>query len=212
VDYLKRLEQALSVARHPRSFEILADVSNHLDSRFAELEPQQQTWKNFQRIITEMGPPSDYADLVGDKKTRLFVPSIPELIAIFLLLVMCAVSVYFYPRMPGQMATHWDMYGQVNGYMPRLLAMLIMPTVLAVFVVSVIIMPRVASVWANIEGLRKFFGGLAVLLSVFLSLVQYHIIAWNLGIKINPGIVILPMTIAMIGWIVFMLYRANRQS
>jgi uncharacterized membrane protein len=114
--------------------------------------------------------------------------------------------------MSEQMATHWDLHGQVNGYMPRLLAMLIIPAVLAVFVVSVIIVPRVASLWANIEGFRKFFGGLAVLLSVFLSLVQYLTIMWNLGIKINPVIVILPMTIVLIGWIFFILYRANRRS
>jgi len=211
-DYLKRLEQALSVARHPRSFEILADVSGHLDRRFAELEPRQQTWENFQRIITEMGPPSDYAELVGDKKAGWFVPSIPELIAICLVFVMCAVSVYFYPRMPEQMATHWDIHGQVDGYMPKLPAMLMVPVILTMFIIFVIVVPRVASVWANIEGFRKFFGGLAALLSVFLSFVQYHIIAWNLGIKINPVIVILPMTAALIGWIMFMLYRANRQS
>ncbi|MGD0551885.1 MAG: DUF1648 domain-containing protein [Sedimentisphaerales bacterium] len=135
-----------------------------------------------------------------------------ELVCVGILLVICCVSAYFYPQMSEQMATHWDLHGQVNGYMPRLLAMLIIPAVLAVFVVSVIIVPRVASLWANIEGFRKFFGGLAVLLSVFLSLVQYLTIMWNLGIKINPVIVILPMTIVLIGWIFFILYRANRRS
>jgi hypothetical protein len=68
-DYLKRVEQALSAARHPRSFEILADVSSHMDSRFAELEPKRQTWENFQNITTEMGPPSEYAELVGQAQT-----------------------------------------------------------------------------------------------------------------------------------------------
>ena len=65
-DYLKKVEQALSAVRHPRSFEILADVSSHLDRRFAELGPQQQTWENFQNIIAAMGPPSDYAELLGE--------------------------------------------------------------------------------------------------------------------------------------------------
>jgi Protein of unknown function (DUF1648) len=211
-DYLKRVEQALSAKRHPRSFEILADVSNHLDSRFAELEPENRNWENFQKIATEMGPPSDYADLVGGKKTKWYLPSAAELISICLIFVMCAVSVYFYPRMPEQMATHWDMYGQVNGYMPKLAALVLFPVILAVIAVSFVVVPRVASLWANIEGFRKFFGGLAVLLSVFLSLVQYLTIMWNLGIKINPVIVILPMTAALIGWIMFMLYRANRRS
>lgn len=212
VDYLKRLEQALSFARHPRSFEILADVSSHMERRFAELEPQNRNWENFQKIATEMGPPSDYADLVGDKKSKWYLPSAAELISICLIFVMCAVSVYFYPRMPEQMATHWDMYGQVNGYMPKLPALVLFPVILAAIVASFIVVPRVASLWANIEGFRKFFGGLAVLLSVFFSLVQYLTIMWNLGIKINPVIVILPMTAALIGWIFFMLYRANRKK
>jgi hypothetical protein len=71
-DYLRRVEQALSAARHPQSFEILAEVGNHLDRRFAELEPQQRTWESFQKIITEMGPPSEYAELVGcaDKNSK----------------------------------------------------------------------------------------------------------------------------------------------
>ncbi len=211
-DYLKRVEQALSAARHPQSFEILADVSSHLDRRFAELEPQRRTWENFQRIITEMGPPSEYADLVGDKKAIWFLPSKTELITICLLLVMFAVSAYFYPWMPEQMATHWNGHGQVDGYMPKLPGMIMIPAILTVFIIVVIVVPRVASVWANIEGFRKLFGSLLVLMSIFMSLVQYLTIMWNLGIKINPVIVILPMTIVIIGWIFFMLYRANRRS
>ena len=135
-----------------------------------------------------------------------------ELACIGIFLVICCVSAYFYPQMPEQMATHWDMYGQVNGYMPKLPALVLFPVILAAIATFFAVVPRVASLWANIEGFRKFLGGLAVLLSVFLSLVQYLTIMWNLGIKINPVIVILPMTIAMIGWIFFMLYRANRQS
>jgi Protein of unknown function (DUF1648) len=211
-DYLKRVEQALLAKRHPRSFEILADLSGHLDRRFAELELENRNWENFQKIATEMGSPSDYAELVGGKKSKWYLLSAAELISICLILAMFAVSVYFYPRMPEQMATHWDMYGQVNGYMPKLPALVLFPVILAAIVVSFIIVPRVASLWANIDGFRKFFGGLAVLLSVFLSLVQYLTIMWNLGIKINPVIVILPMTAALIGWIFFMLYWANRRS
>jgi hypothetical protein len=212
VDYLKRVEQALSAVRHPRSFEILADVSSHLDRRFAELETQNHNWENFQKIATEMGPPSEYAELVGGKKTKWYLSSAVELISICLFLVMVAVSAYFYPRMPEQIATHWDGHGQVNGYMPKLPGMLMMPAILAAFIMVVIIVPRVASVWANIKGFRKLFGNLLILMSVFMSLAQYHIILWNIGIKINPMIVIIPMTVAIIGWIVFWFYRARRQS
>ena len=90
-DYLNRVEQALSAARHPRSFEILADVSGHLDRRFAELEPQNRNWENFQNITTEMGPPSEYVELVGQSQ----IPDKAGLSAGFLIvlvLVLAAVA------------------------------------------------------------------------------------------------------------------------
>jgi len=99
-DYLKRAEQALSAARHPRSFEILADVGSHLDRRFAELEPQQRTWDNFQKIITEMGPPSDYAELVGGNESVAKTASLTKYTAILtLILITVAAGMIFLPKM-----------------------------------------------------------------------------------------------------------------
>ena len=99
VDYLKRLEKALSVARHPRSFEILADVSSHLDRRFAELEPQNRNWENFQKIATEMGPPSEYTELVGQEQGRnMTTPSARYVITLFLVLVAVTVGMIALPK------------------------------------------------------------------------------------------------------------------
>jgi hypothetical protein len=64
IEYLHKIEKALSSIKHPRRKDILEDVRSHLDRRFAELEPDQQTRENFQAIITEMGPASDYAELL----------------------------------------------------------------------------------------------------------------------------------------------------
>ncbi|MHC4677118.1 MAG: HAAS signaling domain-containing protein [Planctomycetota bacterium] len=63
-EYLHKVEKALSSVRHPRSREVLEDVHSHLDRRFAELEPREQTRENFEAIITQMGPASDYAELL----------------------------------------------------------------------------------------------------------------------------------------------------
>jgi len=63
-EYLHQVEKALSSVRHPRKREVLEDVRSHLDRRFAELKPDEQTWENFQAIITGMGPASDYAELL----------------------------------------------------------------------------------------------------------------------------------------------------
>jgi hypothetical protein len=43
----------------------MEDIRGHLDRRFLELGAEQQTVENFQAIIEDMGPPSDYAELLG---------------------------------------------------------------------------------------------------------------------------------------------------
>ena len=63
-EYLHKVEKALSSVKHPRGKEVLEDVRSHLDSRYSELAPEQRTPENFQSIITEMGPASDYAELL----------------------------------------------------------------------------------------------------------------------------------------------------
>ncbi len=63
-NYLQQIREVLSAANQPGSEEIIDEVNSHLDRRFAELKADQQSWENFQKIIMEMGPPSDYAELL----------------------------------------------------------------------------------------------------------------------------------------------------
>ena len=68
--------------------QILADVRNHLEQRFCELGSNEQNWENFQAIITEMGPPSNYVELlvengqhlekVNKSKTSLWLASLRQ--------------------------------------------------------------------------------------------------------------------------------------
>ncbi len=69
-EYLRRVEKTLSSVKHPRSRDVLDDVRSHLDRRFAELDPAQRNYKNLQAIITEMGPASDYAELLAPQRRR----------------------------------------------------------------------------------------------------------------------------------------------
>jgi len=62
--YLREIEKALSAVKHPRIREVLDDVTSHLEQRFAELASQDRNCESFQGIITEMGPASDYAELL----------------------------------------------------------------------------------------------------------------------------------------------------
>jgi hypothetical protein len=62
--YLGQVEKALASVGHREKKQVLEDVRSHLDQRFSELASDEQTWENMQAIITEMGPASDYAELL----------------------------------------------------------------------------------------------------------------------------------------------------
>jgi hypothetical protein len=68
--YLRRVEQALKAAKYPGSKIILEEVRQHLEQRYAELPTDKRNWESYQAIITEMGPSSDYVDLLGIGKLK----------------------------------------------------------------------------------------------------------------------------------------------
>ncbi len=133
-----------------------------------------------------------------------------ELAAVGILLVAFSIGAYFYPQMPERIACHWDLKGQVNGYMSRPLGLFLVPGILAAIVLSAVLIPRVGSVAANVEGFKRFYGRLGVFLGIFLLAIQYHIILWNLGIEMNP-LWVLPVPLAVIvAWVVVRCCRLRR--
>ncbi len=93
--YLGQVAKALSSVKHPRTKDVLEDVRCHLQQRFAELEPDEQTRKNLQAIITEMGPASDYAELLtsGEMPTRQSVSPKYLLLAALVFTVIIAAMI-----------------------------------------------------------------------------------------------------------------------
>ena len=76
-DYLSQIEKVLASVDNPRTKEILEDVGAHLDRRFGELSLLQQTKENYQKIIFEMGPASDYAELLGETAKKQYPEKVP---------------------------------------------------------------------------------------------------------------------------------------
>lgn len=95
-NYLKLIEKNLAQVDHPQRSEILANVREHLDSKYVELWPEQKNWEGFQQIITEMGPPEEYAELLAeDNLTKAKSTSgINTFLAILFVTVLAAVGSY----------------------------------------------------------------------------------------------------------------------
>ena len=82
-------------------------------------------------------------------------------IAFLILILSFAAGIYFYPLMPGIMASHWDISGNVNGYIPKFWGVFMLPLVLTAMLVLFVLIPKIDPLKKNIEkfGLRFSMGG-----------------------------------------------------
>jgi uncharacterized membrane protein len=95
--YLEQVEKALASVGHREKKQVLEDVSSHLNQRFSELGDDEQTWENMQAIITEMGPASDYAELLEpatpkSNKEKVFA-------SVIIIVAVIAVAIIFAPHL-----------------------------------------------------------------------------------------------------------------
>lgn len=100
------------------------------------------------------------------------------------------LSVYFYPLVPEQMATHWNSQGEVNGYMPKLWGLFFMPVVITGLVIMFMVIPKIDPGKENIVKFRKYYDGFIVVMTLFMVAVHLQILLWNTGVLINPNSII----------------------
>jgi hypothetical protein len=85
--YLRQVENSLADVGHPSCKAIVDEVRAHLEQRYADLPAEKRNWDGYQETITEMGPPSDYAELLSTEKVRRRIVTWPRIaIAVLLLL------------------------------------------------------------------------------------------------------------------------------
>ena len=113
-----------------------------------------------------------------------------QVAVIGLVLVAFALSVYFYPKMPEKMASHWNAGGEVDGFSGKNFGLFIMPCVMTGLALLLYCVPYLDPLRRNIEKFRPYYEGFIVFMCIFMLGIQYHIILWNLGIRISINIVI----------------------
>lgn len=109
-----------------------------------------------------------------------------------LVLLSFILSVYFYPQVPEQMATHWNSQGEVDGYMSKLWGLFFMPLVITGTVIIFLIIPKIDPKKENIAKFKKYYDRFIVILILFMIAVHLQILLWNAGIKISPNSVLPP--------------------
>ena len=113
-----------------------------------------------------------------------------EIVLFVLILLAFAVGICLYPQMPEQMASHWNAQGQVDGFMSKFWGVFLMPFVLVILALIFIAIPRIDPLKKNIAQFEKYYNEFIIIFFLFLLSIYFQTLLWNLGIKINPGIII----------------------
>lgn len=115
-----------------------------------------------------------------------------QLISVIIILFSFAIGFYFYPQMPEPMASHWDITGEVNGYMSRCWGLFFMPVLSVFLFLLFILVPKMDPLKANIEKFRKHYDGFILLIILFFLYIYLLTISWNLGYRFDMGQLITP--------------------
>lgn len=121
------------------------------------------------------------------------------------------LSIYLYPRVPEQMATHWDASGEVNGYMSKFWGLFFMPLIMAGLALFFLVVPRIDPRKANFEKFSRRYEGFIVLMLLFLLAVHVQVLLWNIGIEISPNSV-LPVGIGLLFYYIGILTENAEQN
>ncbi|MFH0914382.1 MAG: SdpI family protein [Chloroflexota bacterium] len=108
-----------------------------------------------------------------------------ELAAVVLLFLFFAVALYFYPRMPERMASHWNALGEVDGYTSRFWGVFLVPFISIGLYLFLRLIPKIDPLGRNVEQFQAYYHRFLIVLLLFLLYLYLLTLLWNTGIRFN---------------------------
>jgi uncharacterized membrane protein len=133
-----------------------------------------------------------------------------NIIIIIVILISFAIGIYFYSQFPDRIASHWNIKGEVDGYMSKCWGLFLMPIVLLGLWLLFLLIPKIDPLKKNIEKFRKYFDTFIVLIILFLFYIYLLAIAWNTGMRFDMGRAMVPALGILFYYIGVLLKHAKR--
>ena len=115
-----------------------------------------------------------------------------EIIILTTILLSFALGVYFYPQMPEVMASHWNIRGQVDGYMSKFWGVFLMPLIALFTYLVFVLVPKIDPLKENVKKFRIYFDRFIILIIFFLFYVYLLSLSWNIGLRFDMGRLMMP--------------------
>ncbi len=138
--------------------------------------------------------------------TKLTITIVMVLIAVSLL-----AGVLLWNQLPDPMPSHWDANDHVNGYMPKVWGVFMIPLMAMGLLALFMIIPSIDPLKANIAQFRETFNLFIILIITFVFYVYGLTIVWSLGYQnFKMSAALLPFLGILFIFIGYLLRRAKR--
>lgn len=133
------------------------------------------------------------------------------LIPLIIIFLSVSVSFFFFPSLPESMASHWNMYGNVDGYSSRLFNVLFFPFLQIFLFLLLYIIPKIDPKRKNILKFEDKFHLFVYSILIFMLLLQIYVYLWNTGVEIPVGVV-MPVLMGVLFYIVGDMVKDAKQN
>jgi uncharacterized membrane protein len=138
--------------------------------------------------------------------TRLTISFTLVLLAAFLVMGLAV-----WDFVPDQMASHWNINDEVDGYISKFWGVFLVPIMAAGMFVLFLVLPQIDPLKANIAQFREAFNLFILLIMLFIGYLWILTIAWNLGYtQFRMSMAMLPAMGLLFMYIGYMLRKAKR--
>lgn len=106
-------------------------------------------------------------------------------LSLLLIFAGFGLGLYFYPVLPERVPSHWNLYGQVDGYSSRFFGAFGLPIINAVMYLVFIATPYLDPKRSNYKSFEGSYRMLRMVLHIFMTGLQLVILAVALGYPVN---------------------------
>lgn len=133
------------------------------------------------------------------------------ILILFMILGAALSGFLLWNQLPGRMASHWNINDEVDGYVPRVWGVFMMPLITLGMLVLFLVIPVIDPLKANIAKFRGAYNLFIVLIAAFMLYIHALTLAWNLGFTgFRMSASMLPAMGLLFIFIGFMLRQARR--
>ena len=134
---------------------------------------------------------------------------IGEIVQALIVAAFFGTAFYFLPLLPERMASHWDVTGNVNGWMPKEVGLFVLPFMSLLVTIILMVSSRLEFNGKSVAPFRGAYELFCIVILLFLFYVYALMIAWSLGNKFNMAQMLAPGFSAIMFAVAFLMEKST---